>query len=287
LAQGFTCALASSPLLASAPRPSGPKMPAVAAIFLAAASLGLARSEDAGSQTELVSASRVCVENRGGYVLSFEMWDTATNLLSRRSPSYAAPGQSCLSMWTILDIEEGHPIVTVVHAQGGIALSLPPVIYRPASGGEGAAANFTCSGTTRQPTCALGGAVQIAQPGALVVPPSSPQSILVRAAGFCVMNSGGFRMKFRLWDTATGIVGSWSGEFNRGSTVCANADTLGGISDGNPLVLITSPQGGTDMSFRSVVYDADSSSATFTCQGSTVDYNCELLGTARRLQNLI
>jgi hypothetical protein len=257
-----------------------PKMPVAVAMFLAMASLRLVRSEN-------VSASSVCIENKGGFRLSFEMWDTATNLLSRRSTSYAAPGQSCLDMWTILDIEEGHPIVTVVYFEGGVSLSLPPVTYSPASGGEGNAASYTCSGTTHTPACALGGAAQIAQPGALVVPPSSPQSIPLHANGVCVVNAGAFRMQFRLWDTATGAVGALSNSFDMGSHVCVNADTLGGTSAGNPLVLITSPQGGMDMSFRSVVYDAAASSATFTCSGSTVDYNCQLLGSARRLESLI
>jgi len=94
-------------------------------------------------------------------------------------------------------------------------------------------------------------------------------------------------MRIRLWDTATGIVGAWSEAFAYGSSKCVNADTLGGTSGGNPLVLITSPQGGKEMSFRSVVYDADASSATFACHGSTVDYSCQLLGSARRLQVLV
>jgi hypothetical protein len=264
-------------------------MSVAVAVFLGVASLGLVRSEGEQnqSQPELPLASRVCIDNRAGFVLSFELWDTATNLLSRRSTSYAAPGQSCLDMWTILDIEEGHPIVTVMYVEGGISQSLPPVIYGPASGGELVAASFSCSGTTFLPTCALGGVAQIAQPGALVAPPSSPQSLQVRASVICVVNFGGFRMRFRLWDTATGIIGAWSEAFDYSSNVCVNADTLEGTSGDNPLVLITSPQGGTDMSFRSVVYDAEASAATFNCHGTTVDYNCQLLGSARRLQILI
>ena len=54
---------------------------------LAAASLGLARSEAniTNITSNITSASRICVENKGGFVLSFDLWNTATNVLSRRS----------------------------------------------------------------------------------------------------------------------------------------------------------------------------------------------------------
>ncbi|CAK0794201.1 unnamed protein product [Prorocentrum cordatum] len=146
LAQGFTCALASAPLPVSASRPGGPKMLVVAAAFLAAASLGLARG------TGLVSASRICVENRGTFELLFEMTDSAYADRpigsGTRSAWYAGGEQSCLDMSTIPDIEEGHLVVTFVYVQRGTSPSaeLPPVIYSLASGGEGAAASFICSG---------------------------------------------------------------------------------------------------------------------------------------------
>jgi hypothetical protein len=235
----------------------------------------------------LPSASRVCVDNRAGFVLSFEMWDTATNLVSRRSISYPTPGQSCLDMWTVQGIDEGHPIVTVVYAAGGTSQSLPPMTYTLASSGEEATASFTCSGSTFLFSCALGGVVQTLQPGPLVVSPSSPQSKLVQASGICVVNSGAFRMKARLWDTSTGVVGAWSEGFNHGDVVCLHADALEIKSGGDPFVLITYTQGGKGMSFRSVAYDSEAELASFACKGSTVVYECQLLGSTRRLPSLI
>lgn len=272
-------------------------MPVGLALLLAAASLGLARADEPdGNQSqpqpepkpvpELAPASRVCVENRGGFVLSFELWDTATNLLSRRSVSYASPGQSCLDLWAIQGIEEGHQIVTVVYAAGGITLSLPPLRYSPAASVEAAAVvDFSCKGTTHLFSCALGGSELDAQPGALVASPRSPDAMQVHGKGICVQNSGGFMLRVRLWDTATGAVTAWSDGFQQGGHTCVDAGGLKDVASGNPLVVIASPQGGTPTSFRSVLYDADATtSALFVCSGSTADYDCKILGASRRLQ---
>jgi len=270
-------------------------MPAVLTLLiLSAARLGLASSVDNSepdgnqSQPELAPASRVCVENRGGFMLSFELWDTATNLLSRRSFSYASPNRRCLDLWWIEGIEEGHPIVPVVYADGGISRSLPAVRYSPTPVDSAAEINFTCKGTTRQLSCALGEEEQHAQPGAHVVSPRSPESLQVSAKGVCVQNSGGFSLRVRLWDTATGAVGSWSESFIMGKNICLDAGGLQDVSSGDPLVLIASPQGGTPMSFRSFLYDADATTNTlFACSGSAADYDCSILGASRRLQVLV
>jgi len=156
LAHCFTCALASAPLPVSAYRPGGPKMPGVAAVLLAAASLGLARG------AEPVSAAKICIENSGAFVLSFKMQDTAQFPpmgSGAQAPWSTAGEQSCQDMSSIPDIEEGHTVMTFVYLQWGTApvLRLPPVTYSLASG-RWAAASFTCSGNDESDVdCELSG----------------------------------------------------------------------------------------------------------------------------------
>jgi hypothetical protein len=196
-------------------------------------------------------------------------------MLSRRSGYYAAPAQACMDMWTIPFVETGRPIVTVVHAQAGLSQSLPPVRYDPEAG----SANFTCTGATFSYECSLGDKTLELEPGAMVAAPVSPQAEPVRAKGICVQNNGGFRLTFRLWDTAIDVVGNWSQGFNKDSNSCLDADAISTVD--NPIVLITNAQGGNKVSFQSVLYSPEAASATFVCSGTTVDYDCVLLGQRR------
>jgi len=59
-----------------------------------------------------------------------------------------------------------------------------------------------------------------------------------------------------------------------------DGSSIEGVSGGNPLVPIVSPQGTTPGSFRSVIYDPDATtSALFLCAGSNIWYDCKLLGS--------
>merc|ERR1740138_981485 len=274
-------------------------MPAALALLLAAASLGLAQSEphvsesQTGSEPEtaLPSVSRVCVENHGGFQLSFALWDTVSNQVSERSDSYASGGWACLDLATLSDFEPGHPVVAVVHADGGITRSVrvPLVLYSVDAGGEGATASFTCSGSSGAFSCGLAGERRSDQPGAHVVP-GEPASRPLVSKGICVQNTGAFVLRFRLWDTATGALSTWSEGITApagvGTPVCVDGSSVEGILGGHPLVPIVSPQGTTPGSFHSVVYDETATqSALFLCAGSNIWYDCKLLGsTTRRLE---
>ncbi|CAK0903219.1 unnamed protein product [Prorocentrum cordatum] len=63
----------------------------------------------------LTHASQVCVSNRGGFKLKFELWDTETNMRMPVTNSYAAGGKECRNISDITMVEGGHPVVIVVH----------------------------------------------------------------------------------------------------------------------------------------------------------------------------
>jgi len=261
--------------------PVVPKMPAALVLILSVASFGLAQS-----QPQLKSASRVCVENKASYALSFKLWSTADNMLSSETPRYYSPGQKCLNVWDLGSIEPGTPVVTIVSKAPGISVSLPPLLYSPASGGEGATANFSCTGASSTFACTLDGEEQQVQPGAIVAPSSSPQQLSFKGA--CVQNVGGFRLRIRLWDTATGRVGQWSQAFNQLGAACVDAWSLPGVASGHPLALIVSPDAAFPASFRTFLYDPNATrSALYVCSGNTAKYDCKIEGAWRRLQVLV
>jgi len=255
-------------------------MPAALALLVSAASLGLARS-----QPQLFSASKVCVKNEAGFMMTFELWNTANNMVSRMSPSYGSPGEQCLDLWSLGGVEPGTPVVAIVHAGSGMTSSLGPVLYSPASGGEGAAtASFACKGSSRGFSCTMNGEAQEVQPGALL-PQHSSQA--VSAKGVCVENTAGFTMRIRLWDTATGAFGAWSKMYYSDASECVDGGSLGGVASGHPLVLQVSPQGAYPASFLSVLYDPDATaSAQFVCSGATAGYDCKLQAS-RRLRGVL
>lgn len=257
----------------------------VVALLLAAACPGLARSQ---AQAQLASASRVCVKNTAGFDLSFDLWDTATNSLSSRSPSFSSSEQQCLDMSALGGVEPGQPVVAVVHADTGESHSLPPLLYSPASGGEAAAtANFSCAGGADDFSCSLNGKKVDDQPGALEGVPASEQD---RARRICVQNSADFRMKVRLWDTATGTFGNWSQGFDMwaggsASDACVDGASLAGVASGHPLVLVVSPEGASPSLVRSILYDPDATTPVLVeCWGGAEQYSCEYKGAWRRLQ---
>jgi len=143
---------------------------------------------------------------------------------------------------------------------------------------------FACQGGTKSFSCSLDGQPADDQPGAMVALAASQKQ--VSAKGVCVQNGGGFRMRVRLWDTATGLLGAWSEGFDKGGNVCVDGDSLGSVAKDHPLVLVVSPEGAYPASFRSILYDPDAtSSALFSCSGWTAKYECSIQG-ARRLRQV-
>lgn len=220
-------------------------------------------------------ASRICVDNKAGFVLSWKMWDTSSNKESSFTEGYPAPGLECRGIDSIPDAKRGDPVVVVVDAQAGKAVSLRSVIYDPDADPYDASGNFTCKGGTGGYSCTLGegeDAVQFPKPK---LPAWAPP---VTAKSVCVSNNGGYRLRFQLWDTATNNMGPLSNGFNKGGNTCQDGADLQGVRKGHPLAMIAYPQGGGPLTFKTVIYDPSASAATFTCSGATGGYDCALNG---------
>ncbi|CAK0793040.1 unnamed protein product, partial [Prorocentrum cordatum] len=226
------------------------------------------------SDPNLARASEVCVENRGGFRLSFELWDTETNQRMPATAAYAMGGQDCRSLGAMPMIEAGHPIVAVVYIEAGATITLSPVIYDPDLNETAGSATLTCRGGTGTPTCLMDDA-EVRQ---LPPPQLATWQPVVRASQICLTNNGGYRLRFQLWNTAWNTLSPMSDSFDLGSSKCMSADFTSGLQEGNPLVPITHVQGGMPQMFHSVLYDATASAASYNCGGATGGYSCTLLG---------
>lgn len=218
-------------------------------------------------------ASQVCVSNSGGFRLSFELWDTATNQRLPATGAYAAGGQDCRSFGDLPMVEGEHPIVTVVYIEAGATITLTPIIYDPDL--DGTSADFTCTGGTGTPQCSTGGA-EVRQLPPLNLAVWQP---VVRASEICLTNSGWYRLSFQVWNTALDALSSMSSQFDQSSSRCISADFASEVQEGNPLVPIAHVQGGLPQMFHSVLYDATASAASYVCSGATGGWSCKLLGS--------
>jgi len=102
-----------------------------------------------------VHASKICVHDVGGYAMQFNLWDTYVNFISDWSSTISAQGTTCLSISSIHDVAEGHPISPRIFVKGWadsfVQVSIQSVIYE-ASAGQ---ADYACFGSTTSWYCNL------------------------------------------------------------------------------------------------------------------------------------
>mmetsp|Transcript_49717 Transcript_49717/g.128989 ORF Transcript_49717/g.128989 Transcript_49717/m.128989 type:complete len:375 (-) Transcript_49717:215-1339(-) len=227
----------------------------------------------------LTRASQVCVSNKGGFKLKFELWDTETNMRMPATNSYAAGGKECRNISDILMVEGGHPVVTVVYLTAGKTITLSPVIYDPALSAAAGSHNLTCKGGTGTPSC-----VKYLTDGSQADVPQFPAPDFavwrpaVRASQICLQNSGGYRLRFQVWNTAWNALSPVSDGFDHSRSKCISGDFMSEVQEGNPLVPITYVQGGGPLMFHSVIYDVTAAAAIYSCGGGTGTYSCSLIG---------
>jgi hypothetical protein len=231
----------------------------------------------AQQQAPVLRATQVCVYNSAGFVLKFQMWDTATNKLSDMSEGYPAEKEACMDIATQLPgVEDGHPIAMISWSTETKAMTSQSVIYDPSmANGPNGFANFTCKGFSTSWTCNLknfgtsqsyGGPYELADAG-------KPQEPL-EASGVCVDNDAALSLKFSLWDTATNVDGDQSGTFMKGKQRCVSGQSLWFAEDGNPMVVNAKAVKGKEMTFPSFIYNKSAEMAEMTCTGGTMTYKC-------------
>jgi hypothetical protein len=222
----------------------------------------------------------VCVSNRGGFKLGFELWDTETNQRMAMTDTYASGGRECRDIGGIPMVEGGHPIVTVVYVTAGKTISLSPLIYDPGLNAVAGSANLTCRGGTGTPRCVTyltdGSEAEVQQ---FPAPDLAVWHPVVMASQVCLTNNGGYRLRFQLWNTAWNSLSPVSDSFDHSSSRCIPGDFMSEVQENNPLVPITYVVGGGPLMFHSVIYNATAAAATYTCGGGTGSYSCRLMGT--------
>jgi len=232
------------------------------------------------SDPGLTQASQVCVSNSGGYKLGFELWDTETNQRLPMTDTYASGGRACRDIGDIPMVEGGHPIVTVIYVTAGKTITLSPVIYDPGLDAMASSKNITCVGGTGTPRCETyltdGSGAEVQQ---FPAPDLAVWQPVVRASQVCLTNSGGFRLRFQLWNTAWNSLSPVSTSFDHSSSRCIPGNFTSEVQEANPLVPIVYVVGGGPLMFHSVIYDVDAAAASYDCSGGTGSYSCKLIGS--------
>jgi hypothetical protein len=101
-----------------------------------------------------IHAKSVCMTNKAGFRMRFELWDTASSDLGIVSEEYNAGGDGdtqCLDGKDIEGIATRHPLAPVVYPVAGGPLVFKSVLYDP----DAAAATFVCTGGTFTYNCKL------------------------------------------------------------------------------------------------------------------------------------
>jgi len=224
-------------------------------------------------ETSLTRANSICVKNQAGFKMAYSLWDTATNMRLPQSSFYAMGNEECMEISSIPQVQANDPIVIVVETQGGYPSSFGAVSYDSIGSGV---ATVECSGATGGYGCSFeGGQALVQVPNLAEIGAWTEQ---VYANKICVQNDAWFRLRVKLWDVASDVVGTESEPFDMGGSTCIDGTSLSGIQYGHPMAPIMYPQGGTNLVFRTVLYSEEASAATYRCTGSSVNYDCRVVG---------
>lgn len=214
---------------------------------------------------QTLNASRICISNNAAFAENFA---TANCRLpegrgvSSQSGAYPIDQSRCMDVEQALPgTKEGDIIRTVSHAIAGIYEILdPPLRYAPNSN----SASFECSGSTVKYGC----------PFVSIAPVDKSKG--APASKICVINHAGFVMSFEVQKGGHSIDATRNYPIEH--TQCI--DLGGKASRGDAITTVVHACGGrVNVADQHVEYIENQLVATYECTGTTMNYQCKMLGS--------
>lgn len=257
--------------------------------------------------TDVVYASSICVRSVGGFLMSFDLWDTESNFVSTPASLYSSPQTACVDISEVPGVREGSPVSPRIfilgYSDGQVRTAIQSVIYAR----EARIADYTCLGSTSSFYCNLetsgsSRALSAAAPtvgnamvaagegvgdkidreldtlggrgleefnGAFSRFAAAWSAATVRASEVCIRNSAGYGLRFKLWDTYTNLVSDFTRDFSAGFTECLQVSRLLGAERGHPI----SPRVFV-LGYQDSMVQVAQQSVIYDPQGGRADYTC-------------
>lgn len=226
---------------------------------------------------KLPKVRNICILNQAGFAMFFDSMNLRNQQWSGRSGTYPVNQIQCKDLGETLDpagqVVDGDEFAVRTQAIGGKNQETSRhVLYD--SDPNGLSVTYVCKGTTMQYSCEL---------------MSLPVAQHLQAEQVCVQNHGGFAM---FWDANNERTGAWVGKsdtYPNPQSRCMNLSspqTSVNIQEGDIFRVETQAIAGKRQPADSkVMYARNSRTVTFDCGGSTMQYECKLVGVTDMLED--
>jgi hypothetical protein len=214
----------------------------------------------------IMDVSQVCIVNNGGFALKWMYRHCATETNSDSTKIYPADITVCKDVTDLDAVAEGDIVRAGVKVIAGRSAVMPATMkYAPNSN----AAGFMCSGSTMIPKCEFVSLI-----------PVNPL-VPIQASRICVINHGGFAMKFSVFDMALPGSVKYTNPYPINQKKCidlTNLPTPYTGEGGSTYKLKVFVMGGMHKMYnREVQASTNGFSVTWQCKGSSMNINCHLL----------